>query len=108
MANIPIEKSDIDSTVVVAAGSRYRSSSIIYYGEKRFLTFETYVRTEYEPTGDENVMVITKGTEYRPDLVSYDYYGYPDNWWKIMEANGMNDIFDFKAGTTIILPVTEV
>jgi hypothetical protein len=49
-------------------------------------------------------MVISKGVEHRPDLVSFDHYGHVDNWWRILEANNIKDIWDFKAGTTIILP----
>lgn len=56
------------------------------------------------PTGREKIMVITKGVEYRPDLVSYDVYGFVDNWWHIMEVNKIYDIIDFKAGQTIMLP----
>jgi len=92
----------------ISAGSRYAKSKAIYYGEQKTLTFETYLKTEYIPTGKENITIISKGVEYRPDLVSYDYYGHVDNWWKIMEANGMKDIWDFKAGTTIILPDVSV
>ena len=103
---VPIEYSELSATT--ASGSRYQSSRVIYYGEQRFLTFEIYVRQTRKLTGQENVMVITKGVEYRPDLVSHDYYGFPDNWWKIMEVNKLKDIMEFKAGLTIILPSVEV
>jgi len=36
--------------------------------------------------------------------VSHEYYGHVDNWWKILEANQIKDIWDFKAGITIMLP----
>ena len=101
---IPIEYSELSTDLVVASGSRYQNSRMIYYGEQRLLTLETYMRQIYELTGKESVMVITKGVEYRPDLVSYDYYGFPDNWWKIMEVNKLKDIMEFKAGLTIMLP----
>ena len=100
----PIEESQITAVEIVSHGSRYRESKVIYYGEKRFVTFEMYIRKEYLPTGHENIAVISKGIEYRPDLASYEYYGYPDNWWRILEANKMKDVWEFKAGTTIILP----
>ena len=48
--------------------------------------------------------VIPSGMEFRPDLVSKEKYGVPDFWWKILEANKMKDIFEFRAGKTIILP----
>ena len=99
-----IEIAKVDSDRVVSSGSRYLKQQVIYYGEPKILTFDTYNRTNYEPTGQERVMVITKGLEYRPDLVSFDAYGYVDNWWRILEANKMKDIWEFKAGKTIILP----
>lgn len=107
MKNI-IEPSNIRPQSIMAAGSRYMKQNVIYYGEQKFLTFDTYNRREYVPNGDEKVMIITKGIEYRPDLVSYDVYGFVDNWWKIMEANNIKDIFDFKAGRTIILPAITI
>ena len=98
IANIPVER-------VTAAGSRYRDKqNVIYYGDRNLVTYDTYIRRTYTPSGQEDVMVITKGVEYRPDLVSYDYYGFSEHWWRIMEVNKIYDIYDFKAGRTIILP----
>ncbi len=84
--------------------SRYRSQTPIYYGENRILTFDLYKRQKYIPNGQERIMLITKGTEYRPDLVAWDIYGASELWWKILEANNIKDVYDFKAGKTIILP----
>lgn len=100
----PVEYTNIPTQNLVTPASRYRKQTVIYYGEKRFLTFDTYIRKPYVASGKEKVMVITKGIEYRPDLVSYDVYGFPDNWWRILEANSMKDIWEFKAGRTIMLP----
>lgn len=100
----PIELTTIRPEAIMSGGSRYLKQNVIYYGERRFLTFDTYLRQPYIPDGGEQVMVITKGIEYRPDLVSYDVYGFPDAWWMILEANKMKDVFEFKAGRTIILP----
>jgi hypothetical protein len=100
-----IEPSGLNPRQVATPNSRYlRNQNVIYYGEQRFLTYDLYVRVPYKRTGNEKVMVITKGVEYRPDLVSFDFYGFPENWWKILEANKMSDIFDFKTGKTILLP----
>lgn len=96
--------SEVNSSRLVNSGSRYIKSKVVHYGEQRILTFETYVRIKYEPIGNESIMVISKGVEYRPDLVSFDHYGHVDNWWRILEANNIKDIWNFKAGTTIILP----
>jgi hypothetical protein len=99
-----IEISRVQPRSILPSGSRYMKQNVIYYGEKRIITFDTYNREKYEPNGREKVMVINKGVEYRPDLVSYDYYGFTDNWWRILEVNGIKDIFEFKAGKTIVLP----
>ena len=99
-----IQIANIDAKNLVSSSSRYTNQTVIYYGPNNVITFETYKRTPYVITGQEKVMLITKGVEYRPDLVSYDFYGYTDAWWNILEANGMYDIYDFKAGKTIILP----
>lgn len=101
---VPIVYTNIPVQQLMTPASRYRKQTIIYYGEQNFLTFDTYLRKPYVPVGNEKVMVISKGVEYRPDLVSQDFYGFPDNWWRILEANGMMDIYDFKAGKTIMLP----
>jgi hypothetical protein len=101
---VPIQYTDIPVQNIMSANSRYRKQTIIYYGEQKYLTFDLYFRRPYVREGNEKVMVITKGLEFRPDLVSYDYYGFPDNWWKILEANNMMDIYQFIAGRTIMLP----
>lgn len=100
----PIEVSSISHSSVVDAASRYNKSAIIYYGDQRFITFETYKRVNYVPSDGDRFYVITKSTEYRPDLVSQRAYGTVGYWWKILEANNMMDILDFKAGTNIVIP----
>lgn len=100
----PVVFAGIPTQLVANSNSRYLKQNVVYYGEQKILTFDIYVRQSYKKKGDEKVMLITKGVEYRPDLVSFDVYGFPDNWWIIMEANGIHDVFDFKAGRTIILP----
>jgi hypothetical protein len=101
---VPIQVTDIRPETIVTGSSRYATRKVIYYSEHKFITFDTYIRTKYKPDGKEKVMVINKGVEFRPDLVSFDFYGSVDYWWKIMEANNIKDIYDFKAGRTILLP----
>lgn len=101
---VPIELTNSPPETFVSGLSRYRRQTPIYYGEQRLLTFDLYLREDYVRTGSEKVMVITKGVEYRPDLVAADVYGVAEAWWKIMEVNKMRDILDFKAGITIFLP----
>lgn len=101
---IRIRESEIDVSNFVDSTSRYNSSSVIYYGENNIITFETYKRTEREGDASDQFTVITKGTEFRPDLISNEAYGTPNFWWKILEANEMVDIDEFKAGVNIRIP----
>jgi hypothetical protein len=103
MANY-IEKTNFRSNRFVPISSRYNGSSVIYYSENKFITFDTYKKQEYTPNSGDQYWVITPGTEYRPDLVSYNAYGTVDFWWRIMEANGLKDILEFKSGLNIVIP----
>lgn len=103
MANF-VEITEISPKNYVNMLSRYADSKVLKYSEKDFLTFETYKKKKYVPSNNDRFAVISAGVEYRPDLLSYQLYGIPDFWWKIMEVNGIMDIFDFKAGLTIRLP----
>ncbi len=100
----PIEEAPILATRVVPAGSRYETSTVIYYGEKKYITFPLYRRPIIETGKRDRYTVINKSTEYRPDLVSQDFYGTSIFWWKVMEANNIRDIWDFKAGLSILIP----
>jgi hypothetical protein len=99
-----IEIANINYRSLIDPASRYNKSSIIYYGDKKFITFETYKRDSYSVSANDKFYVITKITEYRPDLVSKKAYGTVSYWWKLLEANGMMDIMQFKAGTNIVIP----
>lgn len=103
MANY-IENTNIQATTYVTQTSRYAESPVIYYTEMKRLSFKTYKRKEYKTTKEDMFMVISKGFEYRPDLVSQRAYGFPDLWWKIMEVNKISDIINFKAGVNIRIP----
>ena len=107
MANF-IQTTDLTQTRFVTPTSRYINSAILYYGDANRLTFETYKRKTTPQTTSDKFMVISKGSEFRPDLVSQDVYGFPDFWWKILQANNMFDIFDFKAGTNIRIPSVSI
>jgi hypothetical protein len=99
-----IESANIETRLFFTPSSRYLKQEIIYYGEKRIITIDTYNREKYQSSGNEKIMLINKSLEYRPDLVSYKFYGFVDNWWRILEANSMKDVWEFKSGKTIILP----
>lgn len=103
MAN-KIEFTNIRTDTFVTRVSRYADSRVVYYSDQRIVTFETYKRKKFYPSKGDQVTVITPGMEFRPDLLSADKYGIPDFWWKIMEANNIKDVADFRAGRTIVLP----
>lgn len=103
MAN-RIEFTNTRATEFVTNLSRYSKSRVIYYSDEKISTFEVYKRIKFVASSRDQVAVITPGMEYRPDLMSFEKYGMPDFWWKIMEANSMKDVIEFKAGKTIILP----
>lgn len=103
MAN-KIEFTNTNPTQFVTRLSRYSNSRVVYYSDAKIITFETYKRKNYQPSARDQVAVVTPGMEFRPDLMSFDRYGVPDFWWKILEANSMKDVTDFKAGRTVVLP----
>ena len=98
------ETANLSSSNFVDSTSRYINSEVIRYGDKRLLTFETYKRNPLLLSPDDRFLVINKGVEFRPDLVSFRVYGVVSLWWRIMEANNIFDVFDFKAGRNIRLP----
>lgn len=103
MANYT-ESTKIKSSRFVPISSRYYNSSVVYYTENKLLTFKIYKKTIINPTQKDKYYVITPGTEYRPDLVSQTAYGTVDFWWKIMEANNLKDVYEFKSGLNIRIP----
>lgn len=103
MANY-YEETRIAPSRFVPVTSRYAESKVVYYTERKLLTFNTYKKKTFPTASSDKFMVITKGVEFRPDLVSQQAYGTPDFWWKIMEANDMKDIYEFKAGENIRIP----
>lgn len=100
------EETNIEATRFVPVTSRYTNSVVLYYTEKKLLTFATYKKEQnlQDDTGRTKYYVVTPGTEFRPDIVSSRVYGTPDFWWRIMESNNIKDIFEFKAGLNLILP----
>lgn len=86
----------------VSPASRYASAALIYYEGK--LTFPIYRKKKTSFTSADQHYEITQEVEFRPDKVSYKFYGAPDFWWKIMEMNGMKDILEFRSGRNIVLP----
>lgn len=101
---IPITYTELSSSRFVTPTSRYSESQVIQYSEQNILTFETYKRKKYITSSKDRFTVITPGYQYRPDLMSNAIYGVSDFWWKLMEVNGIWDIYDFKVGINILIP----
>jgi hypothetical protein len=101
MANFSVEIGQARSNIVKST-SRYFGSKVYQYSDDKLLTFEIYKRRPIPPPSENDQWLeITPAVEYRPDLVSYEIYGSPDFWWRIMEINGMKDILEFKSGRNI-------
>lgn len=103
MANY-YETTNIATKKFVTFSSRYSDSDIVYYTENKLLTFNTYKKKKFTLSSNDRFMSVTANLEYRPDLVSQMAYGTCDFWWKIMEVNGIKDIFDFKTGLNLRIP----
>ena len=105
MAN-KITKTEINpvNSKLVVAVSRYAQSKVVYYGDKNLITFKTYKKQVILSDTEDQFTVVPPGMDFRPDRMSSDAYGLPDFWWKILEANNLKDIYEFRAGLNIRLP----
>lgn len=99
-----VKPANASSTEFVNGTSRYFNSSVLSYGERGLLTFEIYKREDIPASANDKFAIISKKYEYRPDLFSHHVYQTSDYWWRIMQANQIWDIFDFKAGKNIRVP----
>lgn len=102
-----IEPANLNTIRFVSALSRYRNSTVIYYttGNRKNICFTTYKKQIKSIASEKDkYMIIPPHFEYRPDRLSYELYGTVDLWWKIMEANNIKDIFEFKAYLNIRIP----
>lgn len=106
MSAIPITITNTPATRYVPPTSRYANSTVILWGEEGIITYETYKKNSYPDNANDKFYNIPPGDEYRPDKTSYRAYGTPDFWWKIMEANNIDDIYNYTAGLTIRIPTT--
>jgi len=104
MANYSEKINIFSSTNFVSVSSRYINSQLYYYGDDKKITFETYKRQDIQQFSDDKFLEITRPLNFRPDLVSNKFYGSPDFWWKIMQYNGIADVYDFRQGRVIRLP----
>lgn len=103
MANYT-EQTQLLASRFVNTASRYYDSDVLYYTENKLLTFSLYRKAEIPISSSDRYLVVSAGQEYRPDLISYLAYGAVDFWWRIMEANGIKDVYDLKVGLNLRIP----
>lgn len=101
-----IVDSNLPASRFVNFTSRYSNSTVVYYviNNNKKIAFKTYVKASYPVGPNDRFMLIPSQYEYRPDLASLKVYGTTDYWWALMEANNINDVFNFKTGLTIRIP----
>jgi len=62
---------------------------------------------EYQYVGEEWIYEVELGTQFRPDLISYKFYGEPTYWWIIVLHNHLKDpLFDLTTGTVLRIPAS--
>jgi hypothetical protein len=103
MAN-KISYTNYGTNNLVNSTSRYSFRRIIQYGDDNKSTFTVYKDKNARIGPDDKFYEIQKEMEFRPDLVSNQFYGTPDLWWRIMEVNKMIDIMEFRSGRNIRIP----
>lgn len=60
------------------------------------------------PDETDELWTSTQASEYRLDLVSELFYGVPDLWWVIADANNISDpLVGVPAGTKLRIPNRE-
>ena len=101
---VTVTETNLDPTTFVLPSSRYASSVVIFYGEDGIITFNTYKKQQLAENADDQFALVLPGEEFRPDKTSRRAYGTTDFWWRILEANNIKDVFDYKAGLNIRIP----
>lgn len=62
-------------------------------------------------TETDEVIIVTKSYEHRPDLLSYDIYDTTRYWWVFAARNPdvlKDPIYDLKAGIELFIPSKEL
>lgn len=99
-----LEKTNTTAATYASVNSRYLDSIVYYYGEDKKIAYETYKRKDIPETSTDRYLILNFAYQWRPDRLAHAAYGNKNLWWKIMEANNIHDIYDFKAGLQIRLP----
>ena len=65
-----------------------------------------FIQKRWFPTTQTNdtLVYIDSKYQYRPDIISVDYYNTPLYAWAILAANGLRSIWQLTAGTYVKIP----
>lgn len=75
--------------------------------DKTGKVFHETVPQMFIPENDEDqYIVVTNITKNRLDIIANEYYGTPNYWWVIAQANYLIDPFDVPVGTKLRIPPT--
>lgn len=64
-------------------------------------------KVRIKETNRDSFFTVTKGYEYRIDLISNRFYGTPLLYWAICYMNNIYDPFDVKAGIVLRIPTIQ-
>lgn len=67
---------------------------------------ETVPQTFITRSEEDQYIVVTDINENRLDIIANEYYGTPNYWWVIAQANYIIDPFDVPVGTQLRIPPT--
>ena len=86
-----------------ASSGRYQGKTLISGARGQRIQF---IQKRWFPTVSDvdKLVYIDMRYEYRPDVISVDYYNSPLHAWAIMSANGIRSIWQLEAGQFIKLP----
>lgn len=65
-----------------------------------------FIQKRWFPTisDDDEIIYIDTRYQYRPDVISVDYYNSPLYAWAILAVNGIRSVFELEAGRYIRIP----
>ena len=92
------------------ARTRYKRSSPYAETPQTSWYLDFYEDREIIKFEDDELFVVPRRYEYKPDLLSQDRYGTPRFWWVFQRRNMeiiKDPIWDLKAGIEIYLPSRE-
>ena len=89
---------------MIFTDSRYSTGDIMYGNDSRSKSNVIMVKRVF-PSKRQRFSTYVWTSEDRIDLVSYQFYGTPSFWWKIMDVNPeITNPFSISPGTLVRIP----